>query len=184
MELANGQDYSKCSKFSLYVTENILQGSDLISLQELHQDLENPRYLRDFARELRKKQPVPLDLIEQITHLDTDERVVEKVLHEVRVYIYRLLNGSQYSTEIEANKARLLRVQEEVTKVRPTETIVKGICERLIEDLQRLQASQYHCNSEEFCEKLQELRNKLLDIQIIRKPKKHWAAPELQETKL
>ena len=184
MELANGQDYSKCSKFSLYVNENNLQGRDLISLQALHQDLENPRYLRDFARELRKKQPVPLDLIEQITHLDTDELVVEKVLHEIRVYIYRLLNGSQYSTEIEANKARLLRVQEEVTKVRPTETIVKGICERLIEDLQRLQASQYHCNSEEFCEKLQELRNKLLDIQIIRKPKKHWAAPELQETKL
>ena len=123
-------------------------------------------------------------MIEQITHLDTDELVVEKVLHEIRVYIDQLLNGSQYNELMEANRARLLKVQEEVTKVRPTEAIVKGIRERLIEDLQRLQASQYHCNSEEFCEKLQELRNKLLDIQIIRKPKKHWAAPELQETKL
>ena len=168
MKLANKQDYSKCSKFSLYVTENNLQGSDLRSLQALHQVLEDPRYLRVFARELRKKQPAPLDLIEQITHLDTDERVVEKVLHEVRVYIYRLLNGSQCSAELEANKARLLKVREEVTKVRPTEAKVKGICEQLIEDLQRLQASQYHCNSEEFCEKLKELWNKLQEIQYIR----------------
>ena len=168
MELENGRDYSTCSNFLLYVKENNPQRSDLISLQELHKDLEDPRYLTDFARELRKKRPVVrLNLIEEITHLDTDKRVVEKVLHEVRVYIHLLLNGSQQE-ETGVNVTRLCKVQEEVTKFRPTEAVVKGICERFIEDLERIQASHYHCNSEEFCEKLGQLMCKLQEIQIIR----------------
>lgn len=190
----NGHDYSKCSNFSLLVKESDPQGSNgsyVMSLKNLHKDLEDPRYLADFARELRKKQPARrLKLIEQITHLDTDERVVEKVLHEVRVYIHLLLNGSPDHEKIRVNVTRLRKVQEEVTKVRATETIVKGICERLIEDLQRLQASQYHCNSEEFCEKLQQLQNKLHDIQIIRAnnssslPSTSQTANQWQETNL
>ena len=181
----NRHDYSECSNFSLYINGNSPQGSDLISLQELYNDLEDRRYVTDFVRELRKEQLASrLDLIEQISHLDTDERVVEKVLHEVRLYIYWLLNGDHYRAEIKANMARLLEVQEEVTKFRPIEAIVKRTCERLIEDLQRLQTSKYHCNSKDFCEKLQELRNKLQDIQIIRKTFEPQAATQVRETKL
>ena len=168
MELENRRDYSKCRNFSLCMKENNPQRSDLISLRDLHKDLEDPRYLADFARELRKKPPVPrLNLIEQITHLDTDKRIVEKVLHEVRVYIYLLLNGSQQQEQIRVNVTRLCKVQEEITKVRPIEAVVKGICKRFIEDLERLQVSKCHCNSEEFCEKLERLWHKLREIQII-----------------
>ena len=106
-------------------------------------------------------------MIEQITHLHTDKRVIEKVLHEVRVYIYQLLNGSQQQEQIRVNVTRLCKVQEEITKVRPIEAVVKGICERFIEDLERSQASKYHCNSQEFCEKLERLWHKLREIQIM-----------------
>ena len=68
--------------------------------------------------------------------------VIEKVLHEVRVYIQLLLNGSQQQEQIRVNVTRLCKVQEELTKVRPIEAVVKGICERFIEDLKRLQAEQ------------------------------------------
>ena len=89
MKLENRRDYSQLSNFSLCIKENNPRRSDLTSLQDLHTDLEDPRYLADFARELRKKPPVPrLDLIELITHLDTDKRAVEKVLHQVRLSLY------------------------------------------------------------------------------------------------
>ena len=167
MELENRRDYSKCRNFSLCMKENNPQRSDLISLRDLHKDLEDPRYLADLARELRKKPPVPrLNLIEQITHLDTDKRVVEKVLHEVRVYIYLILR-SQQQEQIRVNVTRLCKVQEEITKVRPTEAVVKAICERFIGDLERIQGSKYHCNSEDFCEKLRRLLDKLQEIQLI-----------------
>lgn len=169
MKLENRREYSQLSNFSLCIKGNNPRRSDLTSLQDLHKDLEDPRYLTDFARELRKKPPVPrLDLIELITHLDTDKSVVEKVLHQVRVYIHLLLNGSQQHEQIRVNVTRLCKVQEEITKVRPTEAVVKGICERFIEDLERIQASKYHCNSEEFCEKLVQLRHDFQEIQFIR----------------
>lgn len=169
LKLENRREYSQLSNFSLCIKENNPRRSDLTSLQDLHKDLEDPRYLTDFARELRKKPPVPrLDLIELITHLDTDKSVVEKVLHQVRVYIHLLLNGSQQHEQIRVNVTRLCKVQEEITKVRPTEAVVKGICERFIEDLERIQASKYHCNSEEFCEKLVQLRHAFQEIQFIR----------------
>lgn len=94
-------------------------------------------------------------------------------MHEVRLYIYWLLNGDQCRTQIEANMARLLKAHEEVTKLRP-EGIVRGFCKRMIGDIQRLQTSKNHCNSKDFCEKLQELlqelQNKLQDIQRTFKP--------------
>jgi len=175
LELDNRRDYSKCSNFSLSRKENNPQGSDLtvelMSLQRLHKHLKDPKYLTDFATELRKKPPVPcLNLIEKITHLDTDKRVVEKVLHEVRVYIHLLLNGSQRE-EIRVNVARLCKVQEEVTKFRPTQAVVKEICDRCIGDLERIPSSHYLCNSEEFRVKLGQLWHKLREIQIIPPPK-------------
>ena len=170
-ELKNRPDYSECGKFSLRLRERNPQGRDLISLIELHEDLEDPTYLTDFAREFRKKQPEPrLNLIEQITHLDTDKRVVEKVLHEVRVYIYLLLNGSQQQEQIRVNVTRLCNVQEEITKVRPTKAVVERICKVFIRDLERIQESQYHCNSEGFCEKLKQLLCTLQQIQFIPVP--------------
>lgn len=175
MELDNRHGYSECSKFSLYVNGNNPRRSDseLISiLQGLHKDLEDPRYLADFARELRNKPPVPrLDSIEEIRpHHDTDKRVVEKVLHEVRLYIYLLLTRSQQQEQIRVNVTRLRKIQKEihVTRVRPTEAVVKEICERFIKDLERIQASQYHCNSEDFYMKLEQLWHTLQEIQIIR----------------
>ncbi len=178
MELENRRDYSKLSNFSLCIKGNSLQRSHLISSRDLHKDLQDPRYLADFARELRKKPPVPrLDLVEQITHLDTDKRVIEKVLHEVRVYIQLLLNGSQQQEQIRVNVTRLCKIQEEITKVRPIEAVVKGICERFIEDLKRLQASKYHCNSQEFCVKLERLWHNFQEIQIIRVSGKNGTSP-------
>ena len=169
MKLDNRRDYSELSNFSLCIKESNPRRSDLIFLQDLHKDLEDPRYLTDFARELRKTPPVRrLRLIELITHLDTDKRVVEKVLHEVRVYIHMLLNGSQQQEEIRVNVTRLCKVQEEITKVRPIEAVVKGICERFIADLERIQASKYHCNSEEFWGKLEQLWHNFQEIQYIR----------------
>jgi len=93
-----------------------------------------------------------------------------------------LLNGDQYRTQIEAIMARLLKVQEEVTKF-TTEVIVRGFCKRMIGDIQRLQTSKNHCNSKDFSEKLQELLQELQELQKkLQDIQRIFELPRLSET--
>jgi len=168
MKLETRLDYSKCSNFSLYIKDNNTHGSDIsvVSLQDLHNALVDPRSLEQNAMKLRMLEP-PLNLIEKINEDDTAKCVVEKVLHEIRLYIH---NGSQNGKEIKDNMEKLLNVWKDMKMIKPSEVTVKVICERLIVDLQaRLQISQLHCNGEQFCKNLQKLlQNNLKDLQQIK----------------
>ncbi|KAJ7380798.1 hypothetical protein OS493_007180 [Desmophyllum pertusum] len=168
-------DYSECSNFSLNVTvtNQVCRQADLTFLiTELHKDLEDTRYMTDFATKWREQQPTPFfNLIDPVNRSDTDEDVHVKFLHEVRVYIHLFLNEDklvQYHEQITVIMITLRDVSKEVKEIRPTEVIVKETCERLIEDLQSLHSSPPHCNSQEFCDKLTQLKDTLCEIQIIR----------------
>ncbi|KAJ7392833.1 hypothetical protein OS493_010493 [Desmophyllum pertusum] len=161
-------DYSiKCTTFSLnrIVTNQGRNQGDLTFLTQLHKDLEDPRYMTDFATRWRELKPEPFsNLIKQVNHNDTNEVVLVKFTHEVRVYIHLFLNDSCE----QINLTTLRNVWKKVTALRPTEAMVKKNCERFIMDLQGIQESPYHCNSQEFCVELTQLWNKLGEIQIIR----------------
>ncbi len=162
MELVNS-DYSKCSNFSLKISRKS------IPLIDLHDKLREPWYTVGFARKLREC-PIPL-LFEHLNDNDEDELVMVKVLHEVRCYIHVYLNENQpveHREQIEKNIKRLCDVEENVSRFNPTEAQVKEICKRFIGDLQRLSASPYHCNSQDFCKELRNLWMKLRELQIIR----------------
>lgn len=160
------RDYIKCTKFSLNrtVTNQGRNQDDLTFLTKLHEDLEDPRYMTNFATQWRELQPEPFSkLIEQVNQNDTNEVVLMKFIHEVRVYIHLFLNDSCE----QINLTTLRNVREEVTAFRTTEEVVKGICARFIMDFQDIQTSRDHCNSQEFCDELIQLWDKLCKIQKI-----------------
>ena len=111
-------DYSQCSKFSLNVKTNNLV-DDIKFLEELHKDLEDPMYMADFARRFKEQQAEPLKSIEQISDSDSDESVLMKMLHEVRVYIHLFLNEDPDEDQrVQSNMNRLSQVHREVKKSR------------------------------------------------------------------
>lgn len=168
-ELLNTPGYSQCSKFSLNVKVNNLD-NNITFLEELHKDLEDPMYLVDFARKFKEQQAVPLQSIEQISDSDSDESVLMKMLHEVRVYIHLFLNEDLNEDQrVQSNMNRLRQVYGEVKEFRPnTVHVVQGICSQIIEDLEGIhRCPPDHCKNEEFCEKLKELHGRLDEIQKI-----------------
>lgn len=100
-------DYSTCQKFSFN-----LEGSGKIAeeeqynfefLKELHGILENPKGM---LASVRKFKEPPLNLLDSINSVDSDEVVFRKVLHEVRFYIHYLQNNRSL-TEIASVDAKV-----------------------------------------------------------------------------
>jgi len=172
--LINNHDYSTCSKFTLKVS---LQNrtETLGFLKQLHDNLEEEKYTSEFARELREH--LRNLLYNENIDSDSDEMVLVKVMHEVRVYIHHFLpernalDGEiqQEEQEINENLEILRDVHERVTRIRPDEDIIRYTCDRFISDLLFLKENMqpFH-KSERFRLQLQGLYETFCDIIITR----------------
>ena len=137
--------YGACSKFEFtfdvlaHIQNNQQSFATIKFLRQLHFDLEERTYTKDFADKLREHAP-DLEFIDKITRNDSDGLVLVKVLHEIRDYIYIILEdqgAEALGTErnVNGNIDILRDVHESVTRIRPDEVIVRGICERFMCDL-------------------------------------------------
>ena len=114
----------------------------LNALNQLLPGKEGKKYFSEFAREFREhfSNPKYFDKIDS----DSDELVIAKVLHEVRMYVHLLgLDEGAIDERVSQNIEILREVYERVTnsKVKPKE-IVRHICERFIQDLSKLEKSE------------------------------------------
>jgi len=170
----NNNDYSTCSKFALKVSSQNRTES-LSFLKQLHDNLEEEKYTSEFARELREH--LRNLLYNENIDSDSDEMVLVKVMHEVRVYIHHFLpernalDGEiqQEEQEINENLEILRDVHERVTRIRPDEDIIRYTCDRFISDLLFLKENMqpFH-KSERFRLQLQGLYETFCDIIITR----------------
>ena len=186
--------YGACSKFKftridvLALTQNNQQSLATIKfLYQLHEDLEQGTYTKDFADELREHAP-HLEFIDKITRNDSDGLVLVKVLHEIRDYIYIILEG-QGAEALDAERNRdidILRgVHETVTRIRPDEVIVRGICMRFMNDLSFFKKTMqpYH-KSGGFRLQFQQLYDTFKDIIVIRNKDGPIRPPPSAETEV
>ncbi|CAH3112922.1 unnamed protein product [Pocillopora meandrina] len=135
-------DYSKCKKFSFNLKESIMF-NNLGNLKFLGELLE---YLEGVALGVRvfKEQPaeLPVKSIELINDSDSDEVILMKVLHEVRLYIHLILNenlSSEDNERVERNIKRLRQLYVKGGKeIESEEEKIKTFCHRFILDLQRI----------------------------------------------
>ena len=135
-------DYSKCKKFSFNFKESIMF-NNLGNLKFLRELLE---YLEGVALSARifKGQPaeLPVESIEPINDSDSDEVILMKVLHEVRLYIHLILNENlsrEDNERVERNIERLRQLYEKGgKKIEPEEEKIENFCHRFISDLQRI----------------------------------------------
>ena len=133
-------DYSKCKKFSFNFKESIMF-TNLGNLKFLRELLE---YLEGVALSARifKGQPaeLPVESIEPINDSDSDEVILMKVLHEVRLYIHLILNENlsrEDNERVERNIERLRQLYVKGGKrIEPEEVKIINLCHRFISDLQ------------------------------------------------
>ena len=162
---------TECSRFRLKFDIDVLEhdlGERFNFLKQLQGDLEEEKYLSDFAKELRKD----LKNLKFSDKIDTenDKLILVKVLHEVRKYIDLILKKSEaLDAETYQNIEILREVYERATIIKPDEVIVRGICEHFISDLFTLRKSNhpYH-RSESFKVQLEELYRKFHELIAIR----------------
>ncbi|XP_066030634.1 uncharacterized protein [Pocillopora verrucosa] len=136
-------DYSKCKKFSFYFKESIMF-NNLGNLKFLRELL---KYLEGVALSARifKGQPaeLPVESIEPINDSDSDEVILMKVLHEVRLYIHLILNENlsrEDNERVERNIERLRQLYEKGgKKIEAEEEKIKHICYWFILDLQKIE---------------------------------------------
>ena len=175
------EKYGTCSKLEFkftfdYSDVNQQSSRTITFLKQLHVDLEQETYTKDFAENLRAKN---LKFIDKIDGNDCDKLVKVKVLHEVRHYIHIISEGREaLDTKRNQNIDILREVHENVTKIRPDEVIVRDICERFIFDLSFLKETMqpYH-KSEYFRLQFQQLYKMYCDSIIIRSndgPRPRW----------
>ena len=144
----------------------------LNALNQLLLGIQDEKYFSEFAREFREhfSNPKYFDKIDS----DSDELVIAKVLHEVRMYVHLLGLGEGAIDEAEGVSLRnieiLREVYERVTKVKLEEEFVRLTCERFIQDLSNLKKSKYSYHScASFREGLTELYERFCNLIIIRK---------------
>ena len=133
-------DYSKCKKFSFNFKESIMF-NNLGNLKFLRELLE---YLEGVALSARifEGQPaeLPVESIEPINDSDSDEVILMKVLHEVRLYIHLILNENlsrEDNERVERNIERLRQLYVKGGKrIEPEEVKIIYFCHRFISDLQ------------------------------------------------
>ena len=129
-------DYSKCKKFSFNLKESIMF-NNLGNLKFLRELLE---YLKGVALLARifKGQPaeLPVKSIELINDSDSDEVILMKVLHEVRLYIHLILNenlSSEDNERVERNIKRLRQLYAKGGKeIKSEEERIKYLCHLFI----------------------------------------------------
>ena len=150
--------YGTCSKFkfefdSAHIGNNQQLFGTIDFLDRLHDDLERPAYTKDFADKLREHAP-DLEFIVKIARNDSDGLVLAKVLHEIRNYIYIILEG-QGAEALDAERNRnidtLRDVHEIVTRFPPRdEVVVRTFCKQFMNDLSFLHESTkpYHKSSD------------------------------------
>ena len=132
-------DYSKCKKFSFNFKESIMF-NNLRNLKFLRELLE---YLGvALSARIFKGQPaeLPVESIEPINDSDSDEVILMKVLHEVRLYIHLILNENlsrEDNERVERNIERLRQLYVKgVKRIEPEEVKIINLCHRFISDLQ------------------------------------------------
>ena len=163
-------DYSECTRFWLNLKgKMIMENSceNLTFLKKLHKDLECEALEGHFARILREQlAELPVESIEQISDSDSDETILTKVLHEVRLYIHlqSILSENPsmvdavHNGRVETNINRLRKVHEEVMVFQPTKHQIKYWCERFITDLEVIMRNPpNHLRNQDFNEKFKQL---------------------------
>ena len=169
LRFGKGRRSSEINKFTFEVDLVLVPAHPLNVLNQLQWSLEEEKYFSEFAREFREHFNIPkyIDKIDS----DSDELVIAKVLHEVRVYVHLLGLGKGAIDEgVSRNIEILSEVYERVTKVKPEEEVVRYTCERFIQDLSNLKKSKYSYHScASFREGLTELYERFCNLIIIRK---------------
>ena len=147
-------DYSKCKKFS-YNWEQSVMVNNLRNLESFRELLKSENYsvLGELLEYLEgvalcvwvfKEQPaeLPVKSIELINDSDSDEVILMKVLHEVRLYIHLILNENlsrEDNERVERNIERLRQLYVKGGKeIESEEEKIKYFCHRFILDLQRI----------------------------------------------
>ena len=127
-------DYSKCRKFWLNKTV-IMQNrhENLKFLIQLHEDLECKEPEAHCARNFRKNLgKLPHKSLEQICDSDSDETILMKLLHELRLYIHIILSENEFKILVEDNVGRLRQLHE---AFQPIKVQIEGLCQRFIDHL-------------------------------------------------
>ena len=154
-------DYSECRKFSLNLKGKMVMENgreNLEFLLQLHKDLESKGLMAHFARIFREQiAELPVESIEQIS----DEVILTKLLHEVRLCIHLILseNLSMVDNErVQGNMNRLRKIHEEVTAFQPLKDLIKYLCQRFRADLDVIERDPPdHLNNEDFVTKFRQL---------------------------
>ena len=154
-------DYSKCRKFWLNKTM-IMQNShkDLDFLINLHEDLEYKELEAHCARIFRQNlEELPHESFEQTSDSDSDETILMKLLHELRLYIHIIPSENEFKRLVEDNVKRLRQLHEEF---QPIKFQIKSLCQRFSDDLMRIKKDiegnpPDHLNSSEFLNQLEGL---------------------------
>ena len=148
-------DYSKCKNFS-YNWEQSVMVNNLRNLESSRELLKSENYLvlNELLEYLEvaalcvrvfKEQPaeLPVKSIELINDSDSDEVILMKVLHEVRLYIHLILNENlsrEDNERVERNIERLRQLYVKGGKeIKFEEEKIKYICHRFILDLQGIE---------------------------------------------
>ena len=154
-------DYSKCRKFWLNKTM-IMQNShkNLDFLVKLHEDLEYKELEAHCARIFRQNlEELPHESFEQTSDSDSDETILMKLLHELRLYIHIILSENEFKRLVEDNVDRLRQLHE---AFQPIEVQIKSLCQRFSDDLMRIKKDidgnpPDHLNSPKFLNQLKGL---------------------------
>lgn len=160
--------YSKINKFQFEFDPGFDQDHPLSFLKVIQEDLQDEKYLSDFARESQEL----LSNTRYIDQVDSDNErlVVMKVLHEVRMDIHSLLKKEGIDEAFFSNSVVPLReVYKRVTTLKPDKEILKATCEQFIDYLTLLKDSShsYHM-SRSFLEELENMRKTYLQMIVIR----------------
>ena len=160
--------YSKINKFQFEFDPGFDQDHLLRFLKVIQEDLQDEKYLSDFARESQEL----LSNTRYIDQVDSDNErlVVMKVLHQVRMDIHSLLKKEGIDEAFFSNSVVPLReVYKRVTTLKPDKEILKATCEQFIDDLTLLKDSShsYHM-SRSFLEKLENMRKTYSQMIVIR----------------
>ena len=181
-------DYSKCKKFS-YNWEQSVMVNNLRNLESFRELLKSENYsvlgelleyLEGVALLARifKGQPaeLPVKSIELINDSDSDEVILMKVLHEVRLYIHLILNenlSSEDNERVERNIERLRQLYVKGGKeIESEEEKIKTFCHRFILDLQRIKDEiPPHLIKQGFGTQLEDLYlNQLCQMMLVKNP--------------
>lgn len=169
LRFEKGRRSSEISRFTFEVDLVLVPAHPLKFLIQLQSLLEHEKYFSEFGRELREHFNIPKYIGK--VDLDSDELVIAKVLHEVRVYVHLLgLSKGAIDEGVSRNIEILREVYERVTKVKPEAEIVRHTCERFIQDLSNLKKSKHSYHScASFREGFTELYETFCNLIIIKK---------------